>query len=257
MSDPKHKPPAVRQEVLPPERSNIRSQLTERNPTGLIDNALTGFMAGLQARTLRRITERNLAQQQVNESRDAVRASYEKLMRGLDRLNDLPAILREDQRARDDERRAAQEQRDQAEHERLIAAHRRARERDDLEFIAAANNASHRAALADALRKAVEAERMSEAAGRISDDEVSKLYYESAARRIDAEFQWLMAQDSLAGRRGERDVTASDTSIFDRIIEVTEQQIETYRNRGMDVGPLVDLLVTFRRARAEAKEGPA
>jgi hypothetical protein len=138
----------TKQEILPPakrrdpQRGSAISVIGERPPEsakGVVDAVITGFVAGVQDRTIRKIEKRTRSQTALVQAQTELYDSGGKLRRSLEELRDIDATLDDDQAERDAAREEAAHQREEAayrredvreerEHQRTLARKRRLRE---------------------------------------------------------------------------------------------------------------------------------
>ena len=228
-----------------PTRADPVDPLVPTVATGPIPALITGFLADMRTRTLTKVAAANDAQANAFESRSRAMKAYMALERQRARLGGLSNIIEEDQRAE-------QEERTEAEHQRWRNARRRARERDQADFEDMTANFHQQTELEDARKAMIEARRMTEAADKVSDEEVERLYLEAAANRIQAEYNHLLAShmlsskgQDLAGPRQPSD------RVWSGLIAIVEDEIKKANARELSAELLLNLLARLKAAKTD------
>ena len=131
-ADGKTKLPVRRGESLPIPSDNPGTD-------GVISSAVSGFVSDMRRRALSKRASETHAHADLLDARSRLATSFETLRRRIDRLRDLPNILKEDQTTRDEEQTEAAHRREvaalhrQQEIERERAALERTRMERDLD----------------------------------------------------------------------------------------------------------------------------
>jgi hypothetical protein len=213
--------------------------------TGAIPSIMTGFLADMRARALGKISTANAAQADAFKSRSRAMQEYIALERQRARLGDLDNIIAEDALVEQDKRT-------EAEHQRWLNARRRARERAQADFEDMTAFHQQQTTLEDARKATIEARRMTEAADRVSDEEIERLYLEAAANRIQAEYNHLLAShmlsskgQDLGGRR------QPDDRVWSGLITIVEDEIEKAQSRQMSAELLLNLLARLKAEKVD------
>ena len=240
--------PALSRRPTPPAVASARDLLAAPAVNGIVQSAISGFMADMRRRSLQKHGQAVGAFADLQSERTRVVRNTIELASEVGRLEDLDNTLLAEQRARDEER-------EEAEHKRWLNARRRAREREQADFDDATVNADQQRRLSSGRQAATEAERLAQAATRVKDEQVEEAYLKALTSRLDAAYKAATSQDVYATRDAST-ASPSPANAYTGIIDLIQNHHNTWRERQQVTDAIdrfaADLIAQLKAERARS-----